>query len=61
MEKNGACRDQDSNLGYHGHNVGSWPLDDHGQSQLTRKGLSLSNTRFVAPRGSWEPKFDKYN
>lgn len=24
------CRDQDSHLGYCGHNARSWPLDDHG-------------------------------
>ena len=29
-EKEKFCRDQDSNLGYYGHNVMSQPLDDHG-------------------------------
>ena len=30
FKERGNCRDQDSNLGYCGHNAGSSPLDDRG-------------------------------
>ena len=54
------CRDQDSNLGFLGHNEGYWPLYDHGHCVSCSERASASNLPVQLTRDNSRLKTERY-